>query len=68
MTLRASRICRLAKHIFPLQNESKDMFYRRDDGREKGGTVSTLRMVYMKRKELREIPLKLYVTRADLTR
>ena len=37
-------------------------------GREKGGTVSTIRMVHMKRKELREIPLKLYITRADLIR
>lgn len=37
------------------------------DGREKGGTVSTIRMVHMKPKELQEIPLKLYVTRADLT-
>lgn len=33
------------------------------DGRDKGGTVSTIRMVHAQRKELREIPVGLQLTR-----
>ena len=61
-----------APNVFMKRNrymvENADRVIAVYDGREKGGTVSTIRMVHMKRKELREIPLKLYVTRADLTR
>lgn len=60
-----------APNVFMKRNrymvENADRVIAVYDGREKGGTVSTIRMVHMKRKELREIPLKLYVTRADLT-
>lgn len=31
------------------------------DGREKGGTASTIRMIHVKRKEMREIPVGLYL-------
>lgn len=31
------------------------------DGREKGGTVSTIRMVHAQRKEMREIPVGPYL-------
>jgi len=31
------------------------------DGREKGGTVSTIRMVHAQRKEMREVPVGPYL-------
>ena len=34
------------------------------DGREKGGTVSTIRMVHAQRKEMREVPVGPYLPKS----
>ena len=38
------------------------------DGREKGGTVSTIRMVHAQRKEMREVPVQCRQLKANPTR